>query len=275
MKGRQSKFYEAGSWECPQCFMSNFLRKLWCMECNLPRQTEGEKDVRAADQINREELEEESKKDNTKNRKATAEEEVKEVQKKREDIMKGEQSMFENAGSWESPLCFMSNFARKLWCMECNLPRQTEGEKDMRAADQINREELEEESKKDNTKDRKATAEEEVKEVRLKREDIVKRGQSMFENAGIWECPQCFRSNLARRLWCLGCKLLRQTEGEKDVRSADQVNRREYVSRKDATTEERKAEKRRKAGGNGSCSRSQGVCADREWGPLGIFPSLF
>jgi hypothetical protein len=54
--------------------------------------------------------------------------------------------MFENASSWQCPQCFRNNFARNLWCLGCNLPRQTEREKDVHVADQINREELEKES---------------------------------------------------------------------------------------------------------------------------------
>jgi hypothetical protein len=190
------------------------------------------------------------------------------VHKKRNAIM---MSMFENASSWECPQCFRSNLARKLFCLGCRLPRQTEREKDVRAADQINREELE--SKKADTEDKVSprsvllvgstngkdygmwfvnacseAAEEEVKEVRKKRKAIMKGGQSMFEHAGSWQCPQCFTSNFARRLWCLGCKLHRQTEREKDVHAADQVKWCEYESRKAATDEEWKAEKRRKAG---------------------------
>jgi hypothetical protein len=49
---RASKFLNVGNWDCPQCNTTNIERKWACVGCKLPRQTEEQKDVRAADQVN-------------------------------------------------------------------------------------------------------------------------------------------------------------------------------------------------------------------------------
>jgi hypothetical protein len=117
-------------------------------------------------------------------------------------------------------------------------------------------------------------AEEDVKEVRQKRKAIMKGGQSKFLNAGSWDCPQCFRNNFAPRLWCLGCKLHRQTEREKDVHAADQGKWCEYETRKAANAEEWKAEKRKKSGEMEAAATLK-VCVQIRVRGLDIFPSLF